>query len=447
MHYTIAAVAGLALIDLFFVLRYGYEGPLCETKRGPRCMRRCPRPFTLPDAVWVFPLMISLFVWANSPNVALVSHRVTLDCGIAGLVLVLITTRAYRTICGWSASLPKHLHFLADFDLKGHRWRFLIRCGTWQALLLLTPTTQLAVSRLGGLLIVPAGLLLIHVLFLMFHIPHVSNKRKTYDNPFSRVPKKHSDGSSYDWFISYRSLHANAVRGLVDSLIASGKRVWFAEYMIRFFARDLFQPAIDQGIEQSRSGLLVTDETYATSEHTLEEFAQMLDAYDRKPREYGLAETYFGSRSPLHPPAVLPPEAQEFLAQRWEINPADVSRRLSESRYCRDLTPHAVPDDQQDWLRLLEETEAPSRSALQTLKEDCVHVDPFGIVASIAVPADARRGYAENLPSDHTGSMSDFRFRLGQYPCTLVLTISKHRDLVEESLQTATIPFQPLGGI
>src|SRR5688572_28681679 len=88
--------------------------------------------------------------------------------------------------------------------------------------------------------------------------------------------KPPGQGGRFDAFISYKSEDVEHARRIADRLIASGRRVWFAEYQILLTARDRFQEAIDRGIDRSRFGIAITNDLYAGSEHCRGEMKRLL---------------------------------------------------------------------------------------------------------------------------------------------------------------------------
>jgi tetratricopeptide (TPR) repeat protein len=83
-------------------------------------------------------------------------------------------------------------------------------------------------------------------------------------------------GKKYDSFISYKSKNVVVARQIADRLIASGRKVWFAEYEVLLNDRDRFQEAIDRGIPDCKYGLALTNDDYAKSECCEAEIAQLL---------------------------------------------------------------------------------------------------------------------------------------------------------------------------
>jgi hypothetical protein len=80
----------------------------------------------------------------------------------------------------------------------------------------------------------------------------------------------------FDVFLSYKSEDVELVRQVADALIAAGRTVWFAEYLILLVDREKFQDAIDDGIRRSRFGVLFTSDRYVASEHCRNELEQLL---------------------------------------------------------------------------------------------------------------------------------------------------------------------------
>lgn len=88
-------------------------------------------------------------------------------------------------------------------------------------------------------------------------------------NPFQTTPEE------YDLFISYKSEDVQVVRQVVDALLAAGKRIWFAEYMILLSRRGEFQKAITAGLERSGNGIAFTNRRYSDSPHCRDELAHL----------------------------------------------------------------------------------------------------------------------------------------------------------------------------
>jgi len=80
----------------------------------------------------------------------------------------------------------------------------------------------------------------------------------------------------WDVFISYKSQNVDLARAITNRLIASGLKVWFAEYQILLVGRAKFQQAIDKGIRQSRFGIALTNDEYAKSDYCGLEMKQLL---------------------------------------------------------------------------------------------------------------------------------------------------------------------------
>ena len=81
----------------------------------------------------------------------------------------------------------------------------------------------------------------------------------------------------HEAFVSYKSDDVQLAREITDQLIASGRRVWFAEYQILLQARDQFQEAILRGIRRSAVGLAITNDRYAESEYCRLEMHDLLE--------------------------------------------------------------------------------------------------------------------------------------------------------------------------
>jgi len=157
----------------------------------------------------------------------------------------------------------------------------------------------------------------------------------------------------YDIFISYKSHDVQIARLLADQLIASGKRVWFAEYQILVRRYSKFQAAIDAGIRRSRYGLAITNDRYAGSEYCQREMKQLLErcGFERVLEVRIPAEE---DTRKLFPSLVNSPshtgdranEILEFINSQtgWTIDPIDLSDetlapQLSEA-VCMDWAYH-----------------------------------------------------------------------------------------------------------
>ncbi|MGQ0704473.1 MAG: toll/interleukin-1 receptor domain-containing protein [Gemmatimonadales bacterium] len=84
-------------------------------------------------------------------------------------------------------------------------------------------------------------------------------------------PLRHWDG-----FISYKSRNVEVARALGEQLVASGRRIWFAEHQILLVDRDRFQEAIDRGIARSRWGIALTNDAYVASPYCEREMELLL---------------------------------------------------------------------------------------------------------------------------------------------------------------------------
>ncbi len=81
----------------------------------------------------------------------------------------------------------------------------------------------------------------------------------------------------FDFFISYKSENVELARLIADQLIASGKKIWFAEYEVLLHKREKFQQAIDNGLKQSNYGVALTNNLYARSPYCSIEIAGLLE--------------------------------------------------------------------------------------------------------------------------------------------------------------------------
>lgn len=122
------------------------------------------------------------------------------------------------------------------------------------------------------------------------------------DMPGSAGARSTTAGASeYDLFISYKSEDAPFVRLVVERLLASRLKVWFAEYAIRLERREMFQQMIDAAIPASRCGVIFTRASYFDSQHCTAEL-KLLHAHSVKIIEVQL-ERYDRDRTPLPVPA------------------------------------------------------------------------------------------------------------------------------------------------
>lgn len=121
----------------------------------------------------------------------------------------------------------------------------------------------------------PAFVALFVLLFFMGKRPRSPDSVlvASEDPPWVR---REVSASAWDVFISYKSENVEIARLLADRLIASGRRVWFAEYQILLAARDRFQEAIDQGVDSSRYAIALTNDLYAGSEHCRHEMTRLI---------------------------------------------------------------------------------------------------------------------------------------------------------------------------
>jgi hypothetical protein len=82
-----------------------------------------------------------------------------------------------------------------------------------------------------------------------------------------------------DIFISYKSENANAVRSVVEELVARGVRVWFDEYEIRTDTGDSWRndvkPVIFAGIDRSNYFLVFTNDRWAESDYCNDEIERI----------------------------------------------------------------------------------------------------------------------------------------------------------------------------
>ena len=80
----------------------------------------------------------------------------------------------------------------------------------------------------------------------------------------------------YYFFISYKSKDVHLARKLADQLIASGYKVWFAEYEILLKKRKDFQKTINKGLKSTKYGIAITNDAYIDSIYCKDEIEQLL---------------------------------------------------------------------------------------------------------------------------------------------------------------------------
>ncbi|MBL8160752.1 MAG: toll/interleukin-1 receptor domain-containing protein [Anaerolineae bacterium] len=85
------------------------------------------------------------------------------------------------------------------------------------------------------------------------------------------------DTYTWDGFISYKSGNVELARLIADHLIASGVRVWFAEYQVLLDNYGDFQREIDKGLQNSEFGICFTNNSYMKSEYCRLELDHFLD--------------------------------------------------------------------------------------------------------------------------------------------------------------------------
>ncbi len=81
----------------------------------------------------------------------------------------------------------------------------------------------------------------------------------------------------WDVFISYKSEDVEIARRVANQLMASGLKVWFAEYQVLLQNYDQFQEAINHGIDNSDWGIALTNNRYAESVYCSIEISRLLE--------------------------------------------------------------------------------------------------------------------------------------------------------------------------
>jgi hypothetical protein len=79
----------------------------------------------------------------------------------------------------------------------------------------------------------------------------------------------------FDFFISYKREDVGNVRQVVDALIGSGARVWFAEYEILISNYNDFQAEIDRGIDSSLAAVIFTNDRWVESPFCQKEYERI----------------------------------------------------------------------------------------------------------------------------------------------------------------------------
>jgi len=77
-------------------------------------------------------------------------------------------------------------------------------------------------------------------------------------------------------FLSYKSMDAQTARFVAEQLIGAGHLPWFNEYVIMLEDRSQFLNAIDRGIEQADSAVIVSNTDYRSSDHCIHELRRLL---------------------------------------------------------------------------------------------------------------------------------------------------------------------------
>ncbi len=134
------------------------------------------------------------------------------------------------------------------------------------------------IDRAPGWMLLAAGPALVALLVLLLLVARRPRSPASVIVASDDPPWAHREVSATTWdvFISYKSENVEIARRLADRLVASGRRVWFAEYQILLAARERFQEAIDQGVDNSRYAIALTNDLYVGSEHCRHEMARLI---------------------------------------------------------------------------------------------------------------------------------------------------------------------------
>jgi hypothetical protein len=135
----------------------------------------------------------------------------------------------------------------------------------------------------------------------------------------------------FDVFISYKSEDSALARGLADALTANGWNVWFAEQQVLLVWRWLFLLAILRGIHDTRFGLALTNDRWASSPHCAREIRTLF--WMLGPR---------GVREVALPRQPLPRQTYPKLAAVQTLESSDVAAIL---RFMKETTGAPYPAD------------------------------------------------------------------------------------------------------
>lgn len=228
------------------------------------------KPANSPSLVFTVGI-IAYILWqqpeiSGSPSIAAV-------CGTIGVIGAVLGAWALRTNTAWieHPSYPAYLRPIAYDGIDLSMKRFLNRecffvgyaLGAAQ-MLQFQPRLYWSTILLG-----------VPWLLIMF-AQQVIELRRAFRRIRYVPPAPDWSSDHWDAFLSYRSLNSNIVRNLAERMIAKGVRPWFAELMILFTGRDQFQTLIDTGIDRSTTGILFTNDEYASSTHCEKELRRLL---------------------------------------------------------------------------------------------------------------------------------------------------------------------------
>ncbi len=440
----------LAFVTLVFYLMLGFRGPVGERRFGP--FGFLDLSFVIPF-VWLAFRHGFRFDWEPSFNyIACLSFVSFLLANVIAFCLW------YQT--RWTVRLPEYLQPSALGQMQSPLKRTGIRGLTLQGYLLIFLLANFPESNLGWWQIPILGHLLIQTLVVALPVFIVY---RTWRFGGFEVLEPRDGDYAWDVFVSYKSEDANEVRLIVNQLLALGIRVWFAEYQIRFFARDKFQDAIDTAIRESRFAILFTNDRYTRSEYVKKEIVQILDPKVGKiervievclPREEKMRSLY-GDHMPSVPSfeyADNPIELLEFLDTEFTLGIG--TQRIDQS--CRLLKCDGESKDRElfrgrydgadfsidhtGWhlVKKTTVTIGPSGREVSEPSREMEQINPSGLPTLKNDPKFGKPGANYQLPSFSRIVDGDFliiSIRMGLDPPRL----SYFRRLAANRLQTETV--------
>lgn len=246
-----------ALLAYQFV---GRSGPVYERRYGL---------LTFPDSIFTLPLAltIALFWVEKWPFVPRFSALFYL--ALCSFALCTLMALAYWTFSSWTRFLPNHMKLLTYARLGASRYRTWVRTALWLGLL----AEALDASQVPHtwVLATPGFVYIFTRLpFLNEILSRANIRSQNGGTPYQEQYR------AFDVFVSYKSQNVDAARRFADLALANGLKPWFAEYLIRFHARDKFEREINKGAADSRAAILFTGFGYFESKHCIGELEQVI---------------------------------------------------------------------------------------------------------------------------------------------------------------------------